>query len=154
MRGIPKKNDGKGFLKQTCSTNLVWHCVTFCEHGQLKGWPPRCSSHMGAQSVDCNKSSRPQLRDKTLCFSAWDRFFASAVTNGWAWCNHNAEVVERAAAIRNLLLAGSGWLKFPKGVAGMDSLNKHVEQISFPQCVHHMLRTSIRLTAPQRTQRG
>ena len=26
-------------------------------------------------------------------------------------------------------------MKFPKGVAGMDSLNKHVEQISFRQCV-------------------
>ena len=65
-------------------------------------------------------------------FSAWDRFFLAA-TNGWAWCNHNAEVVERVAALRNLLLVGSLWLEFPKGVAGMDSLNKHVEQISFRQ---------------------
>ena len=61
--------------------------------------------------------------------------FHATATKGWAWCNHNAEVVERAAALRNLLLAGSGWLKFTKGVAGMDSLNKHVEQISFRQCV-------------------
>ena len=35
------KNSGNGFLRQTCRTNLVWHCVTFCEHGQLKGWQPR-----------------------------------------------------------------------------------------------------------------
>ena len=61
MLGIPKRNGGNGFLKQTCPTNLVWRCVTFCKHGQLKGWPPRWSSHMGAQSVYCNKSSRPQL---------------------------------------------------------------------------------------------
>ena len=73
-----------------------------------------------------------------LCFSAWDRLFLSfpaAAMKGWAWCNHNAELVDCAAALRNLLLAGSGWLKFPKGVAGIDSLNKHVEQISFRHCV-------------------
>ena len=87
---------------------------------------------MGAQSVYCNKSSRPQLRDQTLCFSAWDWFFASAATKGWAWCN-NAELVKCATALRFLkLLVGSG---FPKQMAGMDSLDKHVEQISFPQCI-------------------
>ena len=34
----------------------------------------------------------------------------------------NAEMVERAAALRNLkLLVGSGYLEFQKGMAGMDS---------------------------------
>ena len=105
-------------------------CVTFCEHQQLKGWPPRCSSHMGAQSVYCNKSSRPQLRDQTLCFSAWDRFFASAATKGWAWYN-NAELVNTAFRFLTVLVASG----FPKEMAGMHSLDKHVKQISFPQCI-------------------
>ena len=55
---------------------------------------------------------------------------------GWAWCSRNAEPVEHAAALRNLkLLVGSGCLEFPQGMVGMDSLNKHVEQISFRQCL-------------------
>ena len=109
-----------------------------------------CSSHMSqlrAQSIACspnlghnhcigrNKSWRPQLRDQTFCFSGWDRFFSVAATKGWAWSNHNAELVERTVALRNLLLVGSGCLEFQKGTAGMDVLNKHVEQISFRQCV-------------------
>ena len=40
-------------------------------------------------------------------------------------------MVERTVAVRNLLLVGSGRLEYPKGVADMDSLDKHVEQISF-----------------------
>ena len=72
-----------------------------------------------------NKSWRPQLRDQTLCFSAWDRFFSAAATAGWAWCNHNAEPAECPAALSNLnLLVGSGDLDFTKN---MESLNKHVE---------------------------
>ena len=44
----------------------------------------------------------------------------------WEWCT-NVELVERAAALRNLkLLVGSGCLEFQKGMAGMDSWNKHV----------------------------
>ena len=104
----------------------------YFRHRQLKGWPPRCSSHMGAQSAYCNNSSRPQLRDQTLCFSAWDRFFASAATKRWAWCN-NAELVKCATAFRFLkVLVASG---FPKEMAGMDSLDKHVKQISCWQWV-------------------
>ena len=59
--------------------------------------------------------------------------FSSAATKGWAWCKHNAELVERTAALRDLkLLVGSGGLDFPKG---MDSCNKHVEQNLFRQCI-------------------
>ena len=39
----------------------------------------------------------------------------------------NAKRVERAAAVRKLLLPGSGCLEFLKGMAGMDFLSKHVE---------------------------
>ena len=52
---------------------------------------------------------------------------------GWAWYKHNAELVEHTAALRDLkLLVGSGGLDFTKG---MDSLDKHVKQISFRQCI-------------------
>ena len=45
------------------------------------------------------------------------------------FCINNAELVKRAAALIDLKLpVGSG---FPKQMAGMDSLDKHVEQISF-----------------------
>ena len=47
---------------------------------------------------------------------------------------------ERTVALRNLLLVETGWFEFQNGTAGMDVLNKHVEQISFRQC--HVLRTS------------
>ena len=77
-----------------------------------------------------NKSWRPQLRLRTLCFPAW---VSAAATKGWAWCNHDAELVERNALLRNLkLLVGSGSLDFAKG---MHSLDKHVEQVSFQQFV-------------------
>jgi len=69
-------------------------------------------------------------------------FFSAAATKGWAKCNHNAEVVERTAALGNLkLLVGSGHLDFTQG---MDSLDKHVEQISFRKsftfCEHGQLK--------------
>ena len=51
------------------------------------------------------------------------------------FCKHYAtnELVERAAALRDLkLLEGSGGLDFTKG---MDSSDKHVEQISFRHCI-------------------
>ena len=41
MLGIPRKNGGNGFLKETCPSNLVWQRVTCCKHAQIKGWPPR-----------------------------------------------------------------------------------------------------------------
>ena len=81
-----------------------------------------------AQSQYCKKSWTPQLRDQTLCFSAWDRCFSAAATKGWAWCKHNPELVECAAALRDLkLLVGSGDLDFTKG--------KYLEKLTFWQCV-------------------
>ena len=48
----------------------------------------------------------------------------------------NAEMAERTRLSgSSRLLAGSGCLEFPQGIVGMDSLNKHVEQISFWQWV-------------------
>ena len=81
-------------------------------------------------------SWKPQLRDQTLCFSAWVRFFPVAETKGWAWCKHNPELVERTVALRNLLLVGSGCLEIPKGMAGMDFLDKHVQQTSCGSASH------------------
>ena len=109
-------------------------CVTFCEHRQLKGWPPRCSSHMGAQSVYCNNSwDHNSVTEPSASLHATS--FSAAATKGWAWCN-NAELVKRAAALRDLkLLVGSECLEFQKGMAGMDSWDKHVKQISCWQWV-------------------
>ena len=60
--------------------------------------------------------------------------FPAAAAKGKAWCNHNAELVERTSALKNLkLLVGTGCCELPKGMVGMDSLNKHFEQISFRQ---------------------
>ena len=129
-------------------------CITFCQHGSWKAGSPasnplllklnldNCSlvwssqtERLRAQSLHCNKPGRPQLRDQTLCFSAWDWHFSVAETKGWAWCKHNAELVEPTVALRNLLLVGSGCVEIPKGKAGMDSWNKPVEQVSFRRWV-------------------
>ena len=77
------------------------------------------------------------LHNQSLyCFSAWNCFSSSGAMKQWAWCKQNVEMVERTAALRNLnLLAGIGCLEFQKEMAGMDSWNKHVEQISFRQCI-------------------
>ena len=95
MLGIPTRNSGNGFLKQTCTTNLpsaVRHILRTSAAERLAAKRPThccwklnldncslvCSSHIAqlrAQSLYCNKSRRPQLRDQTLCFSAYDRFF-------------------------------------------------------------------------------
>ena len=74
--------------------------------------------------------------------------FSAAATKGWAWCSHNAKLLECTAALRNLLLAGSGCLEFPKGMAGMDSLNKHVEQISFRHWVKFSIMGSWKAGSP------
>ena len=49
------------------------------------------------------------------------------------------------SALKNVkLLVGTACCKLPKGITGMDSLNKHVEQVSFRQfvtfCVHLQLK--------------
>ena len=73
----------------------------------------------------------------------------ATATKGWAWCNHNAELLERAAELRKLLLEGSGCLEFPKGMAGMDSW-KQTCPTSILAAVCHILGTSAaeRLAAP------
>ena len=78
-----------------------------------------CSGHMepSEMGIFLNKSWRPQLREQTLCFSAWDRFFSAAAMKEWAWCKHNAELVKSTAALRHLkLLVESGGLDFTKGM--------------------------------------
>ena len=61
-------------------------------------------------------------------------FFSADATNVWAGYSHNAELVERTVALRNLkLLVEIGCFEFQEGMAGMDFLGKHVEQIHFGQ---------------------
>ena len=53
--------------------------------------------------------------------------FSAAETKRRAKCKYNVELLAAAAALRNLkLLVGSGCLVFQKGIAGIDSLDKHV----------------------------
>ena len=107
-----------------------WKAGSHSSNAMLDNRSLVCSSHVSqlrAQSISCNpnlghnhcilrnKSWRPQLRDQTLCFSAWDWFLSSAATKGWAWCKHNAELMQRAAALTSLKLLGGIWrLRNPK----------------------------------------
>ena len=105
------------------STIVHWISLVCSSHvSQLRAQSIPCNPNLGHN--DCivrNTSWRPQLRDHTLCFSAWDSLFPVAATKGWAWCNHNAGLMERAAALRSFkLLVGSGCLEFQNGMAGMD----------------------------------
>ena len=132
--------------------------VTFCEHGQLKGWQP----HFQPTVV---KSSIPPTTIHCLAVVTWKhrRSEYSLTSPGdhnsvtkpsaslykigfFCSCNKGMGMMQpqcraggaycRTAALRDLkLLVGSGCLEFPKGMSGMDSWNKHVEQISFRQCV-------------------
>ena len=162
---------GHGFLRQTCRANLlsaVRHILRTraaerltaplptqcCKNLNLDKCSLVCSSliaQLRAQSQYFNKSWRPQLRDQTLCVSASDRCFFLKLQRRHG---HDAELVERATPLRDLkLLAGSGGLDSTKG---MDSLDRHVEQISFRNllsafsAVRHILQTSAaeRLPAP------
>ena len=87
-----------------------------------------CNPNLGHNHcIVRNKSWRAQLRDQTLCFSAWVWFFSVAATKGWAWCNHNADLRKCAVALRSLkLLVGIGMIgcfEIQKGMAGMNSWN-------------------------------
>ena len=73
-----------------------------------------------------------------LLLCIW-QVFSAAATKGWAWCNRD---LSRAggAYCRSQEAQASGmsreWmLGIPRGMAGKDSLNKYVQQISFRQCV-------------------
>ena len=71
-------------------------CVTFSEHGQLKGWQPRfqtteakrlvCSSHIGELiSALSHFLEKPQLRDQNpLLLCMRQVLFSEAATKGWA----------------------------------------------------------------------
>ena len=73
MLGIPKRNGGNRFLKQTCPTNLLlrqW--VTFWEHRQLKGWQPHFQPTVAKSSISttCSlvcSSHIAQLRSTIQC---------------------------------------------------------------------------------------
>ena len=58
------------------------------------------STTLKAQSLHCSKSWRPQLRDQTLCFSAWDWLFLqlqrrdghdATIMRSWACCSSQEE---------------------------------------------------------------
>ena len=105
---------------------------------QLRAQSMSCNPNLGHNPcIVRNKSWRPQLRDQTLCFSAWDWFFSEVATKGRAWfmMQPYCRTGGGYCALRNLLLVKTGCLEFQNGTAGMDVLNKHVEQFFFRQCV-------------------
>ena len=79
-------------------------------------------------------------RTKPMIFCIWhksgifDKGMGSFASIKQAYCRAG----ERTAALRNLLLAGSGCLEFPKRMVGIDVLvlNEHVDQISFGTAPH------------------
>ena len=124
---FPKRNGRNGFLKQTCPTNLLSaaHQILPTSAAERLAAQPRFQQFL--------EMTTPWPNLLLVCLR---RIFSAAATKGWAWCNHNDELEERAARLKNVkLLVGSGCLEFPKGIAGKDSFNKHVQQISFRQCV-------------------
>ena len=145
MLGFHKRH---GFLRQMCRINLfsaVRHIVgtsaaerlaaPLQTHGGSKLnlynsssiWSGRRIRQPRSQSISCN----PKL---------------GYHNHNSIFCKHDASILHicwRTAALKDLkLLVESGGLDFTKG---MDSLDKHVEQISFRQCItfwqHHFQRT-------------
>ena len=152
---FPQGIEGMDSLNKHVEQICFRQCVTFCEHRQLKGRQPHFqptetkssvySSHMKTQSVSCNNSWKATTPWPNPLLLRMRQVFSAVTTKAWAWCSHNAEPVEHAAALRNLkLLGGSGGLDFTKGMAGIDSWNKHVQHISVPQfitfCEHRQLK--------------
>ena len=81
---------GDGFLKQismphiSCQSHL--ENISSWKAGSPASNPRRLKPSFAAvieeQSVYCNNSWRPQLRDQTLCFSAWDWSFFCSCNEG------------------------------------------------------------------------
>ena len=157
------KSQKEWWVTQTCQTNLFWAVSHILRTSvQLKGWQPHFQPTVAKSSIStsvcwfaavsyhhCNKSWTPQLRDQTLCFFAWDRFFSAAATQGWEWCNHNAGLLECTAALSNLkLLVGSGCLEIANRKDGNGFLRKTCRTNLF-WAVSHMLRTSVQLKSWQ-----
>ena len=132
--------------------------VTVWEHRQLKGWQPHVQLTVAKISIWQLFTGLQQSRRTTestitilyyivtilgtitpwpdpLLLCIW-QVCSAAATKGWAWCHH---LMQRWRNVLRLTGTSSFWqvgcLEFQKGIAGMDSLNKHVQQISFRQCV-------------------
>ena len=108
-----------------------WFAAVTCHNWERNQYPvtqivDTITVLYGTNLGDHNSVTKPSASLHETCL------FSAAATKGWAWSNHNAELVERAVALRNLKLLVSGRLDFTKG---MDSIDKHVEQISFRQCL-------------------
>ena len=163
MLGIPRKNGWNGFLKQTCPSNLVLHCVAFCKHAQLKGWPPRFQQQLKGwqthvQLTVSNSSISAIARgfaavtlhnwqhnhcvatnSDPLLLCIW-QLFSAAATKGWAWCNH--DLMQRWRNVRGSQEAqasGREWrLRFYK----RHGFLKQTCPTHLLSAVHHILRTS------------
>ena len=78
-------------------------------HGQLKGW----QLFIGLQQKFYKILETATAWPNTLRLCMRQVLFSVAATKGWERCKHNAELVERTAALRNLkLLFGIGCFEF------------------------------------------
>ena len=125
MLGFHKRH---GFLRQMCRINHFFGSASHCRNiGSWKAgstasnpWWLKAESlqlFIGLQQshYDTTESTINILQSKSwtqslLCVR---QAFSAAATKGWAWCKHNAKLLEGASALRNLkLLVRSGCLDF------------------------------------------
>ena len=126
MLGISQRNGRNGLLKQTCRANLlsaVHHILRTSAAERLAAPPTVDKKAQSPKPFSVLQWSHGTIGDRNIpeqvleTTTPWPnpllpciRLVCSATaTKAWAWCNHNAELVECAAALRDLkLLVGSG----------------------------------------------
>ena len=135
MLGIPKRKGENGFQQISFR-----QCITFCKHRQLKGWQPRFQLREAATIFHrlpavayivyiCTKQPR------ILLSKSW----IPQLYLLQAWCNHHAELMERAAALRNL---GREWMLWIPKRNGRDRFLRQTCRINRFSAVYHILGTS------------
>ena len=123
-----KRNGGNGFLKQTCTTHLL-----SAVHQLLR---TSATERLAAPLPTTAERLADTSNSLLLKAQLW-QFFSAAATKGWAWCNH--DLMQRWRKVRGSQEAQASGrecrLGIPRGMAGMDFWNKHVQHISFRLCI-------------------
>ena len=99
------------------------------------------------QSVYCNNSWRPQLRDQTLCFSAWDGSFFCSCNEGMGVIQAQCRIGGAYCGSQGPQASGRQWrLRFHK----RHGFLRQTCQTNLLSAVHHISRTwaAERLAAP------
>ena len=165
-----KRNGGKGFLEQTCTTNLLSamrHILRTSEHRQLKGWQPHfqpteakslvCSSHTGAQSVygiskQILHATTPRPNPLLLCMRL---AFFCICKEGMSMIRPHCRA---GGAFRSQEAQASGtsreWMLLIPRKNGEKGFLKQTCTTNLVSAMHHILQTwaAERLAAPLATQ--